>query len=180
MWVTVDDRGWGPRTVQVKGRVIPTTVMHRPQTPASSSGYDTTDHHGQDKGHLMALQNGGPNVDKNIVPQWAHWQRHDEWRKMERKVHDMASECWKLSLGHADKTFVYFEVEVIYPASPLRDADGYFTQQPTLRSWSYPKKFRVNSYLCDLKGNSKQIYVLDSDQKDGSYELEGFPDNYFS
>lgn len=43
-----------------------------------------------DKGHLMAIELGGPDVAENIVPQLSDVQRHGSWRKMEQAIRTMA------------------------------------------------------------------------------------------
>jgi len=44
----------------------------------------------QEKGHIMALELGGPDISENIVPQWAKWQGCGEWRRKEVEIHDLA------------------------------------------------------------------------------------------
>ena len=46
-----------------------------------------------EKGHIMALELGGPDIPENIVPQWAKWQGCGEWSQMERKVKKLAEEA---------------------------------------------------------------------------------------
>jgi hypothetical protein len=43
-----------------------------------------------DKGHLMALSNGGPNIKQNVVPQIHSWQGTGYWRKLEIKIQQIA------------------------------------------------------------------------------------------
>jgi hypothetical protein len=45
------------------------------------------------KGHIMALELGGPDLPWNIVPQWANWQANGEWRRAEREVLELAKEA---------------------------------------------------------------------------------------
>ncbi len=42
------------------------------------------------KGHLIALELGGPDVPENIVPQWANLQSNGLWRNMEIGILDLA------------------------------------------------------------------------------------------
>ena len=45
-----------------------------------------------DKGHIIALELGGPDVPANICPQWSQFQRNGEWRRMEVEVHEIAQQ----------------------------------------------------------------------------------------
>jgi hypothetical protein len=45
-----------------------------------------------EKGHIMALELGGPDIPQNIVPQWAKWQGTGVWRRMEVGIKDLADE----------------------------------------------------------------------------------------
>lgn len=46
-----------------------------------------------DKGHIMALELGGPDVSHNIVPQYSQLQRNGKWRRMETRAYDLAIEA---------------------------------------------------------------------------------------
>ena len=43
-----------------------------------------------EKGHVMALELGGPDISENIVPQWAKWQGSGVWRRMEEEIYQFA------------------------------------------------------------------------------------------
>ena len=58
----------------VAGVVIPCSTTGRPSAPNPYNGYDTGTDLQLDKGHLMALSNGGPDIKRNIVPQGSFWQ----------------------------------------------------------------------------------------------------------
>ncbi|MEM9634003.1 MAG: DNA/RNA non-specific endonuclease [Pseudomonadota bacterium] len=45
-----------------------------------------------DKGHIIALELGGPDVPANICPQWSQFQRNGEWRRMEVEIHGIAQD----------------------------------------------------------------------------------------
>ncbi len=45
-----------------------------------------------DKGHIMALELGGPDIPENIVPQWSNFQRNGVWKRMENDVRKKAEE----------------------------------------------------------------------------------------
>ncbi len=58
-----------------------------------------------DKGHIFALELGGPDVAENICPQFSQLQRNGEWRRME-------VEAWK----RADESdhLVFMTIAVVY------------------------------------------------------------------
>jgi hypothetical protein len=45
-----------------------------------------------EKGHIMALELGGPDIPQNIVPQWAKWQGTGVWRRMEVAIKEDADQ----------------------------------------------------------------------------------------
>ena len=49
-----------------------------------------------DKGHIFALELGGPNVRWNIVMQPSNWQRFGHWRNFEKKLLQLALKVYKL------------------------------------------------------------------------------------
>ncbi|MGK3983857.1 DNA/RNA non-specific endonuclease [Sorangium sp. So ce136] len=64
--------------------------MGRQDAPSPNSGFEIGKKLGTDKGHLMALQLGGPDVSENIVPQPSEWQASGCWRELEKGIHDLA------------------------------------------------------------------------------------------
>lgn len=74
------------RPIAVWGKVVPCDTKGRDAAPAPISGMDTVGIVDTHKGHLMALELGGPDVPANIVPQWAGWQSSGRWRQMEKAV----------------------------------------------------------------------------------------------
>jgi hypothetical protein len=46
-----------------------------------------------DRGHIMALELGGPDITENIVPQYGMWQQNARgaWRKMEKAIYDASA-----------------------------------------------------------------------------------------
>jgi hypothetical protein len=95
------------RPTRVAGLVEPRTTKGRPGAPEPSSGLkvgvkwkevgsaDTRNTGIVDaqKGHIMALELGGPDKPWNIVPQWGNWQANGEWRKSEVQIHEAALEA---------------------------------------------------------------------------------------
>jgi DNA/RNA non-specific endonuclease len=69
---------WGRVEVgSTKGRGKAPNPMGQPRGPLAVD---------QHRGHLMALELGGPDEAPNIVPQWAMMQSNGDWREMEKKV----------------------------------------------------------------------------------------------
>ncbi len=92
------------RPTKVQGFVEITTTTGRPAAPEPISGVRVsqspeanpefnarnTGFPDVQKGHIMALELGGPDVPENIVPQWGQWQSNGRWRQMERQVLEFA------------------------------------------------------------------------------------------
>eukprot|EP01083_Nonionella_stella_P047368 126771_1 len=74
----------------LQGIVVPISTVGRPSAPKPYNGAATGTALGTDKGHIMALSNGGPDVTYNIVPQSNQWQRTGGWRQLEIAVFDHA------------------------------------------------------------------------------------------
>ena len=110
-------RGAVVRTVSVSGIVAVGSTKGRPGAPEPRSGirvstaknvpsayhYDpetgdnayNTGFVDAEKGHIMALELGGPDLADNIVPQWAKWQGSGEWRQVEVAIKKMADEAYE-------------------------------------------------------------------------------------
>jgi len=63
-------------------RYAPQATTDREQAPSPSNGF-VCDGSPFDRGHVCALELGGPDISENIVPQWRHWQETGEWRRLE-------------------------------------------------------------------------------------------------
>jgi len=61
-------------------RVSDTADRDNPPAPICGLNIDNTP---LGRGHIMALQLGGPDVPENIVPQYQQWQQTGAWRQME-------------------------------------------------------------------------------------------------
>ncbi|MCI0654945.1 MAG: DNA/RNA non-specific endonuclease [Methylococcaceae bacterium] len=70
------------RPIALIGRINVTVTTGREAAPSPSSGF-VTDYTPFDRGHIMALELGGPDISQNIVPQYAQWQETGTWRRME-------------------------------------------------------------------------------------------------
>ncbi len=84
-----------------------------------------------DKGHVMALELGGPDVPSNIVPQWSQWQRNGGWRKMEKEIEKRARELMKEQLFLLYHAIVHYK-EYENPALA------------TFRGFSIPTGFEIH------------------------------------
>ena len=99
----------------VFGIILPISTSDRPSAPNPYNGYDTGTALSLDKGHLMALSNGGPDIKRNIVPQSSSWQQHGGWRDLEEVIFDYA-----LSKYGWDPDAIYHASEVHDVADPGR------------------------------------------------------------
>ncbi|HEY5958774.1 MAG TPA: hypothetical protein VIV60_19570 [Polyangiaceae bacterium] len=81
----------------VHGIVVPVITKARKGTkpPPPQSGAATGKRVGTDKGHLMGLELGGPDVTANIAPQSNLWQETGGWRDVEKYVRDFALEVMR-------------------------------------------------------------------------------------
>lgn len=126
-WVYAKQRMFRP--VLVHGIVVPTTTKGRKAAPEPASGYRvgmtkrvpkkilalSARNRGaadMDKGHIMALELGGPDVPQNICPQFSLFQQSGEWRKMEEQALALAE------YGAGFGTKVHMTVHVLYGSSP--------------------------------------------------------------
>lgn len=76
----------GANARSVMGIVVPTTTKGRPSPPNAYSGTPTGLAYGTDRGHLMGLELGGPDISENIAPQTSLWQQSGGWRYLEKAV----------------------------------------------------------------------------------------------
>jgi len=156
---------FGPRPIKVKGLIIPgITVGHRERTPSPWAGFHTGDLKDVDSGHVFALQLGGPDVSANIVPQWAHWQRHDAWRAMERELDRQAkrlSDQSRPAGGGPPTRSILMWVDIVYKDT------GNMTG--SLTSWAFPKEFFVSACLVQLAHPNTCIggMILDKQRFEG-------------
>lgn len=108
------------------------SVKGRKTPPAPFTGVETGMDEQTDKGHIYALELGGPNVRENIVPQWAFFQEHGSWRQMEVVV------------AKAAKTeTVFYQVDVVYSGGGRRGR--------------YPAKFLVTAYT--MSEEDTELYI---------------------
>lgn len=96
------------RPVKIEALVLPTTTTGRPSAPEPISMFRVSQSDASkkqkmgitrntgaidvQKGHLIALELGGPDVPENIVPQWANFQANGLWRNMETDILKLANE----------------------------------------------------------------------------------------
>ncbi|HEY3972694.1 MAG TPA: hypothetical protein VGM18_06805 [Candidatus Sulfotelmatobacter sp.] len=70
-------------------QVVPSAYRYDPETGINHSNQGIID---IEKGHILALQLGGPDIPENIVPQWAKWQGCGEWSQMEKRIRKLAED----------------------------------------------------------------------------------------
>jgi hypothetical protein len=105
-----DARGGTRRPTAAWGIVISAhKVKGRKAPPGPLTGTDTGVLAQADRGHIFALELGGPNVAENIVPQWAFFQEHGTWRQMEAAV-----------AAAARSSIVFYRVELVYTGGGRR------------------------------------------------------------
>jgi hypothetical protein len=150
------------RPISISGLVVPTATKGRANAPESVTGFkagmsfkqkkkgrnetqaDVYRNRGRpdvQKGHIMALELGGPDIPKNIVPQWANWQANGAWRKMEKMVLAKAEEVAKRG------RYVMFRAEPIYRGSAL-DPIASFNAK------SFPSSFKIHAWEVDAKNQA--------------------------
>lgn len=153
LWVN-DKKAEYVRPVEIVGLVEPTVTTGRGGAPDPLSGTQIyMGNQGQlkgsipsernmgmpdaERGHIMALELGGPDIPENIVPQWAKFQGSGEWRQMEVSVLKRAQQ-----LPKTEK--LKYHVIVFYKET------GEIT--PTIRSFGVPSGFRAAVQVCDSQG----------------------------
>lgn len=70
----------------IEGIVVPVYTTGRRNPPKPLSGALTGKSVGTDKGHMFALELGGPDVSENIAPQSSLWQQSGGWRQLENDI----------------------------------------------------------------------------------------------
>jgi hypothetical protein len=176
----VGETRWRPLYVQ--GLILPVTTTGRGDAPPPVSGH-TTSKYPEDKGHLMAVELGGPDIGSNIIPQARFLNEHGPWRKMETLMKNQAllvmgksmaphpSEWWEQS---PPSKALLFTVSVEYgqyqPAIPIRLDVAVFVVHKT---WNYAKSFQAdysdsfeNTYhpIKDLKSTEEEETVFQQRQ----------------
>jgi hypothetical protein len=91
-----------------------------------------------DKGHIMAIELGGPDVGENIVPQLSDVQRHGTWRRMEHSIRTMAEAL-------SDSDCLFFTAVLSY-SRELRDRVSVAHRVLT------PSRFRVTVHTLKRAG----------------------------
>jgi hypothetical protein len=112
---------------------VPSAYAYNPETGAN---YGNTGMGDAEKGHLMALELGGPDIRENIVPQYAKWQGCGEWRRMEEVIKKDAEQ-----LLRQNRTLMY-DCVVVYSS----------TGKLSMRRMCVPKGFRVQTTECAMNG----------------------------
>jgi hypothetical protein len=163
------------RPTMVSGFVDPQATTGRPNAPEPSSGIRVgvqsklvdqkiTRNTGiidAQKGHIMALELGGPDKPWNIVPQWGNWQGNGVWRKAEVAILKLAQDA--ATRGNR----LMFEAKVLYKlyAKPA---------QGTLKGLTFPTRFLVIVQEYDKAGKpvgAAQVMFDDQQHRDHTDDM---------
>ena len=169
---TINHVTLGPfqRPTAVEGWIEPQGTKGRPNAPEPVSGIKVgvayknvggasrntglADMH---KGHLMALELGGPDIPENIVPQYAQFQANGAWRAAETKALEHAQEASERGSN------VYFHAGVHYKPYPN-------PEMGTRRGLTIPGGFTMTTTEYDENENAVEERLhFDADQaQDGT------------
>jgi hypothetical protein len=131
------------RPTFVIGIVVPTETKGRPDAPPPICAFSMQNNATMDRGHLMALELGGPDISENIVPQFSQFQQNGPWKQAETAIKRYAIEQSK------HKRLVKFTCAVFYSKSQ------------TQRRMRIPSRFTVTTTLSkrtlDVKKDSKWL-----------------------
>ena len=112
-----------------------------------------------DRGHIFALELGGPNSKYNIMPQWSGFQENGDWRKLERDIKNNSKTLLK------DNNSIFFEVNIEYMNLNLRDLASQFESmfsfknhvdyneakvKKCLQIFGIPLGYSFDSYPCNV------------------------------
>jgi hypothetical protein len=166
------------RPVHVSGLVYPGTTSGRPSAPEPSSGIKVgvtwklvgaknTRNTGivdAQKGHIMALELGGPDLSSNIVPQWGNWQANGAWREAEKKILALAQTVEKK--GHK----LLFDAEILYKQYAV-------LEQGTLKGLTFPSGFKVTVFEVDKSqkpvSSGQVMFNGEQAQDETDYKVSG-------
>jgi len=112
------------------------------QTGANARNTGYVDAH---KGHIMALELGGPDIPENIVPQFANWQANGEWRHMERELEEKARKLLK--------TGQYLEFDCVVEYKEYKEP-----RHASKQSLGFPAGFRVVATILDRLQQNRTHY----------------------
>lgn len=157
------DRGPIVRPISVSGIVAVGKTTGRPPAPEPISGlrvseaaavparfrYDEVTGNNAynsgipdaEKGHIMALELGGPDIPENIVPQWAKWQGSGEWRRIEVAIEKMASAAYS---SKTQPCYIQFHAIVGY-------VNFGRPEWAALKRLAFPSRFTVTVTKLDKK-----------------------------
>ena len=114
------------------------------------------------RGHIMALELGGPDISANIVPQYGQWQGNEQgdWRKMEVKIrYETDDDVFIADLTYTTETF----------GTTYEDQKLNFENGNKLFHWQdtrIPVRFRVWTVKADWEGGGVKIKdYLDADNE---------------
>ena len=119
----------------IEGIIIPINTTNRPNyNPEPYNNCQTGIINNNDKGHIWALSNGGPNINLNIILQNNNWQRYGNWRNLEKEIYHFVKEeyKWENSINldnllkvSEPKNKVYWKINLIYQEEECNDEECY-------------------------------------------------------
>ena len=117
----------------IEGIIVPTKSTNRTTSEPYKGCYrEYVGHYrfkheykGYHRGHVMGLRNGGPDISKNVVPQWGDWQANkgQPWYDFEDYINKEAFELynwsntiqpWELNETTKPDDTIYWKINLIY------------------------------------------------------------------
>ncbi len=154
----------GDRPIYAGGVIIPKLRVGKHTNPNPQANWITVGEWDTDKGHIFALELGGPNFSENVVPQWSTMNQRQKWREYERYLKKIA----KALIDNDTKTLaeysltlkmpydhIYYEVFVSYVGFTN---DIIYTTN--INRWGYPKQWKMVATFCDKTGKNKEKTFL--------------------
>lgn len=141
----------------IEGILLPLNTDSRPDyNPDPYNNCPVGIINNNDRGHIMALSNGGPNIIENIVPQYNIWQRYGKWRLLEKQINTLLLKEYKLKTNllidnisnFNPKNTVYWKINLIY--------SNYYDCQPIMYKGFI--KTKTHKYKFKIINNSTDDY----------------------
>lgn len=154
------------RPQRVIGVSVPMTTGDRGRAPKPVSQLDLL-HKGLDRGHVMALEIGGPDEQQNIVPQWSQWQQSGVWRYHETQVRAFGELVLQAESG------AKAQHAVTKPFSALVVVDislGYQDTSSNTR-WSTPSTVRWETTVFRPKTTGYEVLAIPELSRDFDAEM---------
>lgn len=160
------------RPKRLQALVLPVTTKGRGGAPDPQSGLELT-YYPYDRGHLIGLELGGPDVEDNIAPQWANYQRTQTWRKMETAIRKLALGVMGMSSTPAPASWMQV---LKAPAHVVQmTVELFYGREPTI-----PNAFRVTLKKMRMSDGSQVQFGDEAGPNKGAldivHQMENEPD----